>query len=53
MGKPVDHAPSESKRDTLHFAPGIALSAALAALAMGFASLKWLQSYGWCTNRLF
>jgi uncharacterized integral membrane protein (TIGR00698 family) len=39
-------APSESKRDILHFAPGIALSAALAALAMGLGGLGWLQSHG-------
>jgi len=39
-------APSESKRDILNFAPGIALSAALAALAMGIGGLGWLQSHG-------
>jgi uncharacterized integral membrane protein (TIGR00698 family) len=37
---------SESKRATLHFVPGIALSAALAALAMGIGGLGWLQSRG-------
>jgi uncharacterized integral membrane protein (TIGR00698 family) len=39
-------APSESTRDILHFAPGIALSAALAALAMGLGKVGWLQSHG-------
>jgi hypothetical protein len=39
-------APSESKRDILHFVPGIALSAALAALAVGMGGLGWLQSHG-------
>src|ERR1700730_11858816 len=39
-------APSESKRDILNFAAGIALSAALAALAMGIGGLGWLQSHG-------
>jgi hypothetical protein len=36
-------APSESTRRILHFAPGIALSAALAALAMGLGNIGWLQ----------
>src|SRR3984893_4047649 len=35
-----------SKRDILHFAPGIALSAALAALAMGLGGIGWLQTHG-------
>ena len=39
-------APSESTRDILRFAPGIALSAALAALAMGLGNIGWLQSHG-------
>jgi len=39
-------APTESKRDILHFAPGIALSAAIAALAIGLGGLGWLQSHG-------
>jgi uncharacterized membrane protein YadS len=39
-------APSESTPGILHFAPGIALSAALAALAMGLGNIGWLQSHG-------
>jgi uncharacterized integral membrane protein (TIGR00698 family) len=39
-------APSESTRDILHFVPGIALSAGLAALAMGLGNIGWLQSHG-------
>jgi len=39
-------APSESTRGILHFVPGIALSAALAALAMGLGNIGWLQSHG-------
>jgi uncharacterized integral membrane protein (TIGR00698 family) len=35
-----------SKRDILHFAPGIVLSAALAALAMSLGGIGWLQSHG-------
>jgi hypothetical protein len=56
MDKPVDHVARRTFRikagDT---APrtGIALSAALAALAMSLGGLGWLQSYGWRTNRLF
>jgi uncharacterized integral membrane protein (TIGR00698 family) len=37
---------SQSRRDILHFAPGIALSGALAALAMGLGNIGWLQSHG-------
>jgi uncharacterized integral membrane protein (TIGR00698 family) len=37
---------SESKRYFLHFAPGIALSAALAALGMGLGGIGWLQAHG-------
>jgi uncharacterized integral membrane protein (TIGR00698 family) len=33
-------------RNILHFAPGIALSAALAALAVGLGKIGWLQSHG-------
>lgn len=39
-------APPKSTRDILHFAPGIALSAVLAALAMGLGNIAWLQSHG-------
>src|ERR1700682_2753181 len=55
MDKPVDHVAHRTFRirDILHFAPGIALSAALAALAIGLGGLGWLQSHGRCTNRLF
>jgi uncharacterized integral membrane protein (TIGR00698 family) len=35
-----------SNLNILHFAPGIALSAALAALAVGLGGLEWLQSHG-------
>jgi uncharacterized integral membrane protein (TIGR00698 family) len=38
--------PSESTRGILRFAPGIALSAALAAVAMGLGNIGWLQSHG-------
>jgi uncharacterized integral membrane protein (TIGR00698 family) len=37
---------SESKRHILRFGPGIALSAALAALAMGLGGIGWLQTHG-------
>ena len=38
--------PSESTRGILRFAPGIVLSAALAAVAMGLGNIGWLQSHG-------
>jgi uncharacterized integral membrane protein (TIGR00698 family) len=46
MPRMLPIAPSESKRNIAHFALGIALSAALAALAMGLGDLEWLQSHG-------
>lgn len=39
-------APSESRWHVWRFGPGIALSAALAALATGLGSIGWLQSHG-------
>jgi len=42
MDKQVDHVARRTfriERNALHFAPGIALSAVLAALAMGFDAL--------------
>lgn len=39
-------APSESRWHIRRFGPGIALSAALAALAMGLGGIGWLQSHG-------
>src|ERR1700732_5320709 len=39
-------AASEPRGYILRFAPGIALSAAIAALAMGLGGVGWLQSHG-------